>query len=137
MKLDSEDIPKTIEEIEQIFLKVDPNNTFQFTFMDQQFASMYQKEERANDLISWGTILAIFISVLGLFGLTSFMTQQRTQEIGIRKVMGASSLEIIGLFIKNQIKWLFISVVIASPLAYLSMEKWLSNFEYQKNKEGN
>ncbi len=133
MKLDSEDIPKTIEEIEQIFLKVDPNNTFQFTFMDQQFASMYQKEERSNDLISWGTILAIFISVLGLFGLTSFMTQQRTQEIGIRKVMGASSSEIIGLFIKNQIKWLIISVVIASPLAYLSMEKWLSNFEYQTN----
>jgi len=91
---------------------------------------MYLAEEKSNQLITYAAILAIIISMLGLFALTSFTISQKIQEIGIRKVMGASVSQIMRIFISDLVKWVVIAALIAFPLAYFSMTKWLEKFVY-------
>ncbi|MEM9919316.1 MAG: FtsX-like permease family protein, partial [Bacteroidota bacterium] len=108
-----------------------PGQPFSYEFMDEAFSSMYQSEQRVGKLAMIFAMLAIFISCLGLFGLASFITEQRTKEIGIRKVLGASVAGIVTLLSKDFLRLLLIAFVIASPLAWYFMDKWLENFAYQ------
>ncbi len=130
VKISEKQVSQTLEDIETAFSAVDPNNTFQYWFIHQNFAEMYLAEEKANQLITYAAILAIIISMLGLFALTSFTITQKVKEIGIRKVMGASVTQIMGLFIADLVKWVLFSGLIAFPLAYFSMTKWLEKFVY-------
>lgn len=135
VKINPNNISRTLREIEVALTNVDPNNVFKYKFIDQSFEEMYLAEERSNQLITYAAILAIIISMLGLFALTSFTITQKVQEIGIRKVMGASVQQIVKMFIIDSAKWVIVAGIIAIPIAYVSMSKWLNNFVYQTNIE--
>ncbi|RYE26481.1 MAG: FtsX-like permease family protein, partial [Sphingobacteriaceae bacterium] len=117
--------------IAQKWKNVYPQNAFEFHFLDEQLAAFYQKEEMIGKLITAGTLMAILISCLGLLGLISLMTVQRTKEIGIRKVLGASVAQITSLLSKDFLKLVLLALIIASPLAYFTMQKWLQYFAYR------
>ncbi|MCE6992425.1 ABC transporter permease [Dyadobacter sp. CY323] len=122
---------KLIGKIGQIWQKVNPNTPFQYSFLDQDFQKNYEKEERTSQLISYFAFIGIFIACLGLFGLATFTAEQRTKEIGIRKVLGASIFSITTLLSGDFLKLVFISILIASPLAWWAMDKWLNNFAFK------
>ncbi len=131
IKLNTQDAQATLAAIEKTILALDPNYNLNYEFIDESFENMHRKEERVNKLISYGSVLAIVISMLGLFVLTSFTTQQRIREIGVRKVMGASELKIVKMFVLDLSKWVLIGAAIAFPLAYYTMDKWLDSFVYR------
>ncbi len=108
-----------------------PGQPFDYSFMDEEFNSMYKAEERIGEIFSVFAFLAILIGCLGLFGLAAFTAQQRTKEIGVRKVMGASVSGIVVLLSKEFIKLILISFVIAAPLAYYYMNRWLEDFAFR------
>jgi putative ABC transport system permease protein len=111
--------------------KLNPNEPFEYSFLDDDFQKNYVAEERLATLIRYLTIIAIFISCLGLFGLTTFSVEQRTKEIGIRKVLGASTTGIVSLLSKDYLKLVLISFLIASPLAWYFINDWLQGFAYR------
>jgi putative ABC transport system permease protein len=113
------------------WLKFNPNEPFEYSFLDQDFQKNYEAEERLAGIIKYFTIIAIFISCLGLFGLTTFSVEQRTKEIGIRKVLGASTAGIVSLLSKDFLRLVVISFVVASPLAWYFIHKWLEGFAYR------
>lgn len=109
----------------------DPLYPLEFIFIDDQYDSLYRSEERLSKLFMYFTILAIIVGCLGLFGLSSFSAEQKTKEIGIRKVLGATVTGIILLMLKEFMKWIMLAVLIAWPLAYFLMNSWLQNFAYR------
>jgi putative ABC transport system permease protein len=109
----------------------DPNRAFEYSFLDQDFEALYRSEERMQAIFSYFAFLAILIACLGLFGLASFMIQQRTKEIGVRKVLGASVTGIVGLLSKEFVKLVLAANLIAWPLAYFVMKRWLQDFAYR------
>jgi ABC-type antimicrobial peptide transport system permease subunit len=113
------------------FTKTDPDITFSYTFTDQDYGKQFKQMEMIRSLTSLFTGLAILISCLGLYALVSFLTEQREKEIGIRKVLGASELGLWKLLSTEYIWLTFIGFMIATPLAYLFMEKWLENYVYR------
>lgn len=117
--------------IESVFKKNFPNTPFDYQFIDEEYGKKFASEERIASLASVFTVLAIFISCLGLFGLASFVAEQRTKEIGVRKVLGASISQLWLLLSKDFITLVIISLLIASPLAYLIMGQWLQKFSYR------
>ena len=104
---------------------------FEFRFLDMDIQNFYQNEKRIHRLFTYFTILAVFIACLGLFGLASFIAEKRSKEIGIRKVLGASVSEILILLYWEFGRWVLISNIIALPVAYFVMRKWLENFVYR------
>src|SRR5205085_10637541 len=125
------DIKSTLSGITAAWTKLNPNEPFEYTFLDQDFQKNYEADQRLADMIRYFTIIAIFISCLGLFGLTTFTVEQRTREIGIRKVLGASAAGIVTLVSKDFLKLVLISFLVASPLAWYFINKWLENFAYK------
>lgn len=117
--------------IEKVWKQIETNHPFDFIFMDQLLESLYRQEQQVAKLFKYFTILAILISCLGLFGLTSFMTEQRQKEIGIRKVLGSKIGTLILLLTKEFTKWVFIAGIIGLPLGYLAMNRWLQGFHYR------
>jgi putative ABC transport system permease protein len=111
--------------------KLNPNEPFEYSFLDEDFKKNYLADERLAAIIRYFTIVAIFISCLGLFGLTTFSVEQRTKEIGIRKVLGASTTGIVSLLSKDFLKLVVLSFLVASPLAWYFMHNWLQNFAYK------
>ena len=105
-----------------------PSAPFEYSFLDETIENQYRAEIRISALLKVFTVLAVFLSCLGLFGLTSFMAEQRTREIGVRKVLGASILGLVVLLSKEFTKWVLIANIIAWPIAYLLMNKWLQDF---------
>ncbi len=128
-----ENIQETIGFLETTWAQFDSQYPFEYSFVDDQYDDLYRTEVRLGKLFSYFTTLAIFIGCLGLFGLTSFTTEQRTKEIGIRKVLGASVQGIIYLLVRDFTKWVFLAVVVAWPIGYLVMNSWLKNFAYRAN----
>ena len=116
--------------METAFRKFNPNQPFAFSFQDEQFESMYRNESTMGTLATFFAVLAIFISCLGLFGLASFTAEQRTKEIGVRKVLGASIPNLVGVLSKEFIKLVVVAFVFAVPLAYHFMSDWLNGFAY-------
>ncbi|OQP62738.1 cell division protein FtsX [Niastella vici] len=131
VKVNQAGIKGTIADIEKQFKTSIPNRPFSYYFLDEFFDRQYRSEERFGRLFLNFAALAIFISCLGLLGLASYSTMQRTREIGIRKVMGASVSNIINLLSKEFLKLVIISFFIASPVAWYFMHKWLNDFAYR------
>ena len=124
---------KTLRHIECIWNRFAPGFPFEYSFLNQIHELIYRTEVRTQILFRFFSALAILISCLGLLGLAMFMAEQRTKEIGIRKVFGAPIHGIVFTFSLDFIKWVGISNIIAWPLAYLAMNKWLQNFAYHTN----
>jgi len=120
-----------IDKIGAIFKKYDPSTPFEYSFADDDYAKKFDTEVRVGKLASSFAGLAIFISCLGLFGMASFMAEQRVKEIGVRKVLGASVFNLWRLLSKDFVGLVVISLFIASPVAYYFMHKWLENYTYR------
>ena len=127
------DIKATLASLEEAWHQLNPNEPFDYSFLDQDFLSSYTAEKRLASLVGYFTIIAILISCLGLFGLATFSAEQRTKEIGVRKVLGASVSGLVALLSKDFLKLVAIAIVIASPLAWFIMNKWLQEFQYRTN----
>ena len=119
-----------LEAIAPVFAKYNPGSPFLYQFMDQEYNKKFVDETRIGNLAGVFTALAIFISCLGLFGLASFVAEQRTKEIGVRKVLGAKVFALWSLQSKGFVKLVVLSFLLAMPLAYLIMSKWLQNYAY-------
>jgi putative ABC transport system permease protein len=122
-----------LSEIEAVFRNTVPSAAFDYKFVDEEYAKKFSQEQRIGKLASFFASLAIFISCLGLFGLASFVAAQRAKEIGIRKVVGASILDIWNLLSKEFIGLVIVSLVIASPIAYYCMNNWVQKYTYHTN----
>ncbi len=122
---------EAIAAIKNIWKKENPNLPFEFHFLDETIDKQYVKEIQTGETFSWFSLIAIFISCLGLYGLTMFMIENRTKEIGVRKVLGASVPGILKLFYNDFSKLILLSTIIACPLAWFAMDKWLDNFAYK------
>tara|TARA_R110002124_G_scaffold57700_9_gene161460 strand:- start:9389 stop:11803 length:2415 start_codon:yes stop_codon:yes gene_type:complete len=120
-----------IARIEEVFAKVVPSAQFDYGFVDEAFGQKFESEERLGNLAGVFTLLAILISCLGLFGLASFVAEQRTKEIGVRKVLGASVLNLWQMLSKDFVILVLISCLIAIPIIYYFMSQWLQNYDYR------
>ncbi|GAB3524160.1 ABC transporter permease [Emticicia fontis] len=120
-----------LSKVEAVFKKHNPGSPFDYKFVDQEFGQKFATEERIGKLASFFAALAIFISCLGLFGLASFVAEQRTKEIGIRKVLGASVTNLWSLLSKDFVYLVIISCIIAIPIAYYFLNDWLQKYEYR------
>ncbi|PSR56716.1 ABC transporter permease [Adhaeribacter arboris] len=126
----------TIQALAKIHQQLNPAFPFTYNFLDQDLANLYQSEQRLGRLFNGFALLAIFISCLGLYGLSAFMAEQRTKEIGVRKVLGASVFDIVYLLSKNFTKLLVIAILIAVPLSWWAMHSWLENYAYRVGVSG-
>ena len=133
VQVDAAQLPATIAAIEANWKTIVPRMPFSYYFLDEFFDRQYRSEERFGKLFLYFAILAIFISCLGLLGLVAYSTVQRTKEIGVRKVMGASVSSIINLLSRDLLQLVLISFFIAAPLAWYFMYQWLQNFAYRTN----
>jgi putative ABC transport system permease protein len=131
VKMQGADVENAIEYAATVWKKFAPDQPFRYTFLDESFANMYADVKRTGNILISFSILAIVIACLGLFALSAFMAEQRTKEIGIRKVLGASVSGITTMLSKDFVKLVIISIVIASPIAYWAMSLWLQVFVYR------
>ena len=122
-----------LSKIGKVFRKFSPDQTFEFQFADDEYAKKFNNEERIGKLAGFFALLAIIISCLGLFGLATFVAEQRTKEIGIRKVLGASVLSVWNLLSKDFVMLVIISFLVAVPVAWYGMSKWLLDYSYRIN----
>ena len=129
----AKNVPATIAAVESKWKSLVPNRPFSYFFLDEFFDNQYRSEVRFGKLFFNFALLAIFISCLGLLGLASYSTIQRTKEIGIRKVMGASVGNIVNLLSKEFVKLILISFLVAAPVAGYFMHQWLQGFAYKTN----
>jgi putative ABC transport system permease protein len=127
------DIASLLSSVTASWHKLNPNEPFEYSFLDEDFQKNYEAENRLASIVGYFTIIAILISCLGLFGLATFSAEQRTKEIGVRKVLGASVTGIVALLSKDFLKLVAVSIVIASPIAWWVMHKWLQDFAYRVN----
>ncbi len=133
VRLHPENVPNTLSFLENTLREIYPEREFAFSyyFIDDDFRSKYPEEEKIREIYLTFGFFAVFIACLGLFGLASFTVEQRTKEIGVRKVLGASVHEIALLLSKEFFKWVLVANIIAWPLAYYIMNNWLENFAYR------
>lgn len=130
LRMTDRNIPDTLNFISSKWDRLDPGYSFEYSFMDERIDRLYRSEQRMSRIVTAFTVLAVFISCLGLFGLVSFTAGKRTKEIGIRKVLGASSCSIVIMLLREFSRWVVTANIIAWPLAYLAGTKWLQNFAY-------
>jgi putative ABC transport system permease protein len=127
------DVAPLLKYIQASWHKLNPNEPFEYSFLDEDFQKNYEAENRLSAIVGYFTIVAILISCLGLFGLATFSAEQRIKEIGVRKVLGASVTGIVALLSKDFLKLVAISILVASPIAWWVMNKWLQDFAYRTN----
>jgi putative ABC transport system permease protein len=130
-KVNSKDVKASINNIKTLWSAIYPENPFDYFFLDQYFNTQYKNDDQFGKVFTVFSGLAIFISSLGLFGLTAYMTAVRTKEIGIRKVLGSSTFQLVRLLSGDYLKLVLIAFLIACPLAMMLMNQWLSQFAYQ------
>jgi putative ABC transport system permease protein len=133
VKVDTKDLPQTISAIKRTFDAFFPGNLYDYFFLDDHFNEQYSNDRLFGEVFAVFAGFAIFIACLGLLGLSLFATSQRTKEIGVRKVLGASVSNIVMLLSKDFIKLVIIAFVIASPIAWYVMHNWLRDFAYRIN----
>ncbi len=131
VRLGDGDIARSLAAVEQTFRKFDPSATFDYHFLDKNFARQYDAEEKQGQILLAFTILTICIACLGLFGLITFTVSQRVKEIGIRKVLGASVGSITSLVTGSLLKIVFVAMLVAVPVSWFAMNKWLQDFAYR------
>jgi len=122
---------QAIADIEGLTKQFNPNYPFEYHFADEEYEKMYRSEQQVNTLVNYFGLLAIVISCLGLFGLAAFTAEQRTKEIGVRKVLGASVASLVALLSADFLKLVLVALLLATPLAYWALGKWLGSFEYR------
>ncbi|MEP6610477.1 MAG: ABC transporter permease [Mucilaginibacter sp.] len=132
-RIHTSDLTGLMAQIESKWKSVSPNQRFTYSFMDEQFDATYRSEQRIGTLFVSFTSLAITIACLGLFGLAAYAAEQRNKEIGVRKVLGATVSNIVGMLSMDFIKLVLISILIATPVAWYVMSKWLQDFAYRTN----
>ncbi len=133
VRISENNTQETLSYIEDVWKRFEPDYDYNFRFMDESLARLYRSEQRSNTLINYFSIFSIFISCLGIFGLASFMAEQKTKEIGVRKVLGADIPHVVRIFSVEFTKLVLIGNVLAYPIAVYAMNKWLSNFAYHTN----
>ncbi|MGI4022770.1 MAG: ABC transporter permease [Janthinobacterium lividum] len=131
VKLNSNHIQQTVAAIELAWKKVDPDSPIRYSFLDNNFQQLFLSYSRLQSLITFFAVIAILISVMGLFALTAFFTKQRTKEIGVRKVLGATVTQLAALLSKEFVYLVILSVLLISPLAWWVMNRWLQTFVYR------
>jgi ABC-type antimicrobial peptide transport system permease subunit len=131
IRINGGNVSGAIHYIKKIYKKIEPGYPAVLTFLDERFDRLYRSENRMGQLFKYFAFFAVFISCLGLFGLASFMVEQRTKEIGVRKVLGAKVSGIVLLLSREFTKWVVLANIIAWPTAYVAMNKWLDNFAYR------
>ena len=131
IKIAPENMNATIDFIETEWNKLEPAHSFRYTFLDEKFGALLRQQENFGTMFLVLTILAIIISAMGLFGLASYTAEQRTKEIGVRKVLGASVGQIMNMLTKDFIKLVLLANIFAWPISFLLARNWLSNFSYQ------
>ncbi|MDX1410374.1 MAG: FtsX-like permease family protein, partial [Saprospiraceae bacterium] len=131
IRIRPERISETIAFVEETWKQFNPDLPFEYTFVDENFAQLYQNEERQGRIFAVFSLLAIFIACLGLIGLASFTAERKKKEVGIRKVLGASSFNLV-MLLSKEFTWLvLIAFGVAAPLAWYIMQNWLQDFAYQ------
>ena len=135
VKVRTESINNNIQAVRRVYSKHCPEYPFEFGFLDESLDNLYRMDRRVGSIFNVFTALAIFISCLGLFGLASFLIERRTKEIGIRKILGADVGKILVLLSRDFLKWVVIANIIAWPVAFFAMNRWLQNFAYRTNIE--
>ncbi len=133
VKMKPERMMSAVAFIKKTYKAFDPELPIDFHFLDDDFDNLYRAEQRMSKIFGYFSFLSILISCLGLIGLSSFMTERRTKEIGIRKANGAKSHEVFFFLSKEYLIWVLISIAIACPIAWYAMHKWLQNFVYRTN----
>jgi putative ABC transport system permease protein len=131
IKIKPHDISKTLHFLRKKWAQITPAKTFDYFFLDEAFDKQYRDDEKLGIILSNFSVLAMLIACLGLFGLASFTVEKRTKEIGIRKALGASVFSIILLLLKEFTKLILLANVIAWPIAYFTMNRWLQNYAYR------
>jgi ABC-type antimicrobial peptide transport system permease subunit len=131
IKTKPDKIPETIALVEKLYKKYDKESAFEYGFVDQELDTLYKSQQGAGKIILCFTFLTILISCMGLFGLAAYTAEQRTKEIGIRKVLGASVAVIVSMLSRDFLRLVLLSVLIAAPVAWYVMQKWLQDFAYR------
>ena len=131
LKITGNNIPGALEHMEKVWKKFLPETPFDYTFMDENFERLYETEQKQATIFTVFAFIAIFIACLGLFGLSAFTISQRIKEIGIRKVLGADISSIVGLLSKDFLKLVLVAAVLAFPVAWYAMSRWLEDFAYR------
>lgn len=135
VKIEPHKTQETIKEIEKIYREMEPNFLFTYQFSTDHQATLYKNEKVAKSLSDCFAVVSIIISCLGLYGLSMFTLEQRTKEIGIRKVLGASGSHIFSILSSDFVKLVLLSIIIAMPLAYFIMQSWLAKYAYRTDME--
>ena len=133
IRINNQKIQPVISHVQKVFKKFAPNDTLNYTFMNEGLSRLYSNEQKLIDSLKYFTILAIFISALGLYGIAVYNANQRTKEIAIRKINGAGISDIVYLLIKDSLKWVVLANIVAFPLAFWIITLWLQNFAYKSN----
>jgi putative ABC transport system permease protein len=133
VRLQGGNLAEGIEALKKTWKEVAPNQDFEYRFLDESIAEMYQAEQRTSTVVKIASGLSIFIACMGLFGLATLTVVRRTKEIGIRKVLGADVTTIVGLLSKDFAKLVVVAAIIAFPLAWWFMNDWLKDFAYRTN----
>lgn len=133
VRLNPQTVANTMELIEQAWNEFDPNTPFNYSFLDQDFSRLYQTEERVASMISYAAVLAILVAILGILGLASFTVLQRMREVAIRKVLGASAVQILYVLFRKFTMMMLISLTLAVPLNYYFIDDWLNGFAFRVN----
>ncbi len=133
IKVKQENIANTLSYIKNVLSKLESDYVLDYQFLDEQLKNLYTDETRRGKLFSYFSFISIFISCLGLFGLASFATDQRKKEIGVRKVLGASTTSLFAMLSREFIKWIFLANCFAWPIAWYAMNNWLNTFAYRIN----
>jgi putative ABC transport system permease protein len=133
ISIQADHIPGTIEQIKRVWGETFPERLFEYSFLDKDIQAAYKEKENLGRIIEYFAAIAILLSCLGLFSLSSFLSVQRTREIGIRKVLGATIWRIVLMLSSGFMKWVLVAVVIASPISYFIMKKWLQDFAFRIN----
>lgn len=131
LRIKSNNLENTMAYIEDVWTHRNHTETFDYYFLDDAFDDLYKTENELSSLLLQFTILAIFIACLGMAGLAAFTSEQRTKEIGVRKVLGASLSDLVSILIKQFVKWVLLANLFAWPISYFIMEKWLQNYPYR------
>jgi putative ABC transport system permease protein len=131
LRVNSANITSLVDRIQTKWRDMAPGQPFSFSFMDDDFNKIYESEQRMGSISLSFSLLAICIACLGLFGLAAYAAEQRTREIGIRKVLGATVTNIVGLLSKDFLRLVLISALIAFPFAWWAMHNWLQDFAYR------
>jgi len=131
LRLSPENTSSTLSRLKELWGVIDPGRPLDYFFLDESFDAQYRAEERLSGIFSSFTVFAILIACLGLFGMASYMAEQRTKEIGIRKVLGASVPGVVALLARDFVKLVLIANLVAWPLAYYFMSRWMQNFAYR------